>query len=169
MTRENAVEQMTIEDALNVLRNTNAYGTMDIAKTVILKYFDEQKSCEDAISRQAVLDEMADAWKHICYVAKRRKPTKGEEAVYHDMIGTVRRLSSVNPQSKTGWIPISERLPGREQYALITVYNQTKMCWYQDGVFVDGEQNAYTKENEELVAWMPLPKPYEPQESEDKG
>lgn len=65
------------------------------------------------------------------------------------------------------WIPVNEELPRTKQYALITVHNQTKMCWYQNGVFVDGEQIAYTKENEELVAWMSLPEPYKA-ESEDK-
>jgi hypothetical protein len=34
------------------------------------------------------------------------------------------------------------------------------MCWYHNGVFIDGDQIAYTKEDEELVAWMPLPEPY---------
>ena len=39
MTRERLKKSMTIDDALNVLRDTNAYGTMDIAKSVILDYF----------------------------------------------------------------------------------------------------------------------------------
>lgn len=69
-------------------------------------------------------------------------------------------LKGWNDATKTGWIPVSKEFPKTEQYALITVHNQTKMCWYQNGVFLDGEQNAYTKENEELVAWMPLPEPY---------
>lgn len=68
------------------------------------------------------------------------------------------------------WIPINkDDFPKtEEQYAFITVYNQTKMCWYQNGVFVDSEQNAYTKENEELVAWMPfqIPKPYKSESEE---
>jgi hypothetical protein len=61
--------------------------------------------CEDAISRQAVLDAMSDTWKHICFVARRRKPKKGEEAVYSDMVGTVKSIPPVKPQPKTGhWI-----------------------------------------------------------------
>ena len=73
---------------------------------------------------------------------------------------------AIKALERSRWIPTAERLPRTEQYALITVHNQTKMCWYQNGVFVDGEQNAYTKEDEELVAWMPLPEPYRA-ESED--
>ena len=53
---------------------------------------------EDTISRQAVLDAMSDTWKHICSVERRRKPTKGEEAVYSDMVGTVKDLPPVTPK-----------------------------------------------------------------------
>ena len=110
MTREEIENSMTLKDAIEVFKSTNAYGTMDIAKSVILKAL-EQEPCEDAISRQAVLDAMSDTWKHICHVARRRKPTKGEEAVYSDMVGTIKQLPSVNPQeSKTGqWINIEDR------------------------------------------------------------
>jgi hypothetical protein len=33
---------MTVQDAARVLRDTNCYGTMDIAKNVILKALEEQ-------------------------------------------------------------------------------------------------------------------------------
>ena len=58
----------------------------------------EQKPCEDAISRQAVLDSMSDTWKHICFVARHKHPTKGEESVYNDMCGTINQIPSVTPQ-----------------------------------------------------------------------
>jgi hypothetical protein len=35
---------MTVQDAARVLRDTNCYGTMDIAKNVILKALEEQMS-----------------------------------------------------------------------------------------------------------------------------
>lgn len=43
MTREQIKQQMSIEDALQVLINTNCYGTMDIAKAVIIDYVKEQE------------------------------------------------------------------------------------------------------------------------------
>ena len=58
--------------------------------------------CEDAVSRQAVLDAMSDTWKHICFVARRKHPTKGEEAVYSDMCGTINRVPPVTPKQRTG-------------------------------------------------------------------
>lgn len=37
MTREEIVNSMSLQDAIEVFKDTNTYGTMDIAKTVILK------------------------------------------------------------------------------------------------------------------------------------
>jgi hypothetical protein len=69
---------MTIEDYINIIKNwlykgtngltntkqvfkdTNCYGTMDIAKSVILKAL-EQEPCDDCVSRKAVL-EMAKSY-----------------------------------------------------------------------------------------------------------
>lgn len=42
MTREEICNSMTVQDAARVLRDTNCYGTMDIAKNVILKALDGQ-------------------------------------------------------------------------------------------------------------------------------
>ena len=58
----------------------------------------EREPCEDAVSRKAVLDAMSDTWKHICFVARRKHPTKGEEAVYSDMCGTINRVPPVTPK-----------------------------------------------------------------------
>ena len=43
MTRDQIKQQMSINDALQVLSNTNCYGTMDIAKAVIIDYVKEQE------------------------------------------------------------------------------------------------------------------------------
>jgi hypothetical protein len=39
---ETLINSMTVEDAVEVLRNTRCYGTMDIAKNVILKALEQQ-------------------------------------------------------------------------------------------------------------------------------
>lgn len=68
MTREEACNSMTLQDAIQVFRDTNAYGTMDIAKSVILKALEPQPkerteegtethAC-DYISRKAVLESL---------------------------------------------------------------------------------------------------------------
>ena len=72
MTREEIREEicnsMTVQDAVRVLKETNCYGTMDIAKSVIIKALEPQPeerteertethAC-DCISRQAVIDSL---------------------------------------------------------------------------------------------------------------
>ena len=42
MTREEVCNSMTLQDAIQVFRDTNAYGTMDIAKNVILKALEQK-------------------------------------------------------------------------------------------------------------------------------
>lgn len=69
------------------------------------------------------------------------------------------------------WIPVSERLPEENK----TVIASTKYGVYPEARYSkeDGWEWAYEsgadywEELEEVEAWMPLPKRYEPQESED--
>jgi hypothetical protein len=90
MTREEVVNSMSLQDAIQVLKDTNCYGTMDIAKTVILKALD-QEPCADCISRQAVLEVIEK-----CHC---------EEWVKADIGAPIEALQSVTPAEKVGqWI-----------------------------------------------------------------
>ena len=42
MTREEIVNSMSLQDAIQVFKDTNTYGTMDIAKSVILKALEQK-------------------------------------------------------------------------------------------------------------------------------
>lgn len=65
----------------------------------------------------------------------------------------------------TGWIPVSERLPERNEIVLVS-YKTTDtvhMCKYLD----DGSENPWWSYNDDclawnnvVLAWMPLPQPY---------
>ncbi len=55
------------------------------------------------------------------------------------------------------WIPVSERWPDKNGRYLVTV----KQGYITFGAWVDEAKNWAG-----VTAWMPLPKPYEPQESE---
>ena len=75
------------------------------------------------------------------------------------------------------WIPVSERLPDTDDEVL---------CWYeyyhwsQEKVLPEYGLGCYFKETKSwfgevanghkvrVIAWMPLPKPYDPQESEEE-
>jgi len=130
--------------------------------------------CEDAISRQAVLD---------CFTATKLK--KFDFILYARE--EIKKLPPVNPQPKTGhWIPVSERLPEDFGLYLITLENgDVCQCEFnpdfideehENGAFTyyhqyfDGATLGMIDEEEEAVdaiAWMPF-EPYEPQESEGK-
>ena len=70
------------------------------------------------------------------------------------------------------WIPVSERLPEENKTVMASVegYGVYPEARYtkEDGWEWAYESGAdYWEELDEVKAWMPLPKPYEPQESEE--
>ena len=78
----------------------------------------------------------------------------------------IRNMPPVNP-TKTGWIPVSERLPEESLNSVIGWDAYRERCvfvQYIDGYF----QITGSAESFDIVAWMPLPKPYEPQERSNK-
>lgn len=79
-------------------------------------------------------------------------------------------LHLVQSQPKVGeWIPCSERLPERYCHCLVTRRNE-----YEDGFDTDVREDVYLELegvwdwhskfeglHDEIIAWMPLPEPYE--------
>lgn len=55
-------------------------------------------------------------------------------------------------QPKTGWIPVSERLPKENGYYLTTTMYHKVYCDYW-------EEDRFNR-TEAVIAWMPLPEPY---------
>ena len=83
---------MTKKEAIKVLNMVEAHGLADEAKRMAIKALD-QPPCEDAISRQAVLD--IDFKRIILTTAKPAEMIEQK----------VKALPSINPQPKTGhWI-----------------------------------------------------------------
>lgn len=132
----------------------------------------EQKPCEDAISRQALLKLMGEEpfnW------------TDSDEELqavedYRNFRNMVEQLPSVNPQDQK-WIPVSERLP-----KIATVYRVTRCYpnnvmnpyYLVDACFFDGSNTWYNDNRinherayvDNVIAWQENPEPFEPQESE---
>ena len=114
-----------------------------------------QEPCEDCVSRQAV-DRLI--WRYL------RKGTEDNIAFYEHFLD----LPSVTPQEPR-WIPISENLPKEGGDYLVT------LCFdiYGKGTVREVRSNFFCilskkwlYEDEDVIAWQPLPKSYEPQKSE---
>lgn len=79
-------------------------------------------------------------------------------------------------REQTTWIPVSERLPDDSSEYLVTVidedvdtYKYTGIAWYAHPKDYDIEEGDWRElmHDEKVIAWMPLPTPYEPKESEE--
>lgn len=69
------------------------------------------------------------------------------------------------------WIPLSEQMPPDNSVMIVTVYNENKkrnelrypvwyrQSWYANAKYFYNEDNR--KLNERVLAWLPLPDPYE--------
>lgn len=143
----------------------------------------EQEPCEDAISRQKMLDGLAS-------IAKARARSGAQKALMGRVMFFTEKLPPVNPQKpckdcqykewlegedlpsvnpKQSWIPVSERLPEKSTWVLVT-------CKNPDGyIFLDIKLiNRYTGlwDGDEdfigtVLAWMPLPEPYKAESEEE--
>lgn len=71
-------------------------------------------------------------------------------------------------ERKSGWIPISERLPDPDEYVLLSFENYTMAAIGRYEKHGDGSGNFYEGDDEKPLlsfglyvnAWMPLPEPY---------
>lgn len=117
------------------------------------------KSCEDAVSRQAVLD--------ICDLRYRYDiPYEYDEGGKHikgydeGRIINMTKLRQLPSVEKTGWIPVSERLPEIKNYTslyLVTLSNGSVRI----GEFTESNgENWWDWNKDDVIAWMPLPEPY---------
>ena len=106
---------------------------------------------EDLISRKAAIDavENIDCSDGVGISALKC------EAV-GDVVTAIKALPSAQPEQQ--WIPVSEKLPGENEFVLVT------FGWFgrktDPGVNIDEIRDGDWMISEVVTAWMPLPEPY---------
>lgn len=108
----------------------------------------------DLISRKALLDSLE----------KEQEIYENNGAIpsFWTALSVIRHAPTVKTEPQ--WIPCSERLPTESGKYLVTVKNLTRFWILKEPVFVcNYEFNEFMFqgwEDNEVIAWMPLPEPY---------
>ena len=118
-----------------------------------------QEPCDDVVSREV-------------FITRYRKWMKIEYGKIPDddtlAIRVIKSLPSVTQKSGK-WIPVSERLPEDNKQVLIQYRTRYRDDVNLFDVTSRADYNYWQGIGREIdvIAWMPLPEPYEPQESEE--
>ena len=101
----------------------------------------ETRMTNDTISRQAAIEAMLEAYPDNM-----------------DVEFILRKLPSAQPEQR--WIPCSERMPEHFDWYLVSDKETSWVALWKDGVFLS--VSGYF-EFSDIIAWMPIPHPYQPE------
>ena len=149
MTREEAIKNIK-EHCYFANLLPQAKEALDMAIKAL-----EQQPNEDCVSRKAILNK------------KELIELPDGQSFYSIDPENIKNMPPVTPIQK--WIPVSERLPypWDERYLVSLAWGGIGVMEYKSTGFHN--YGSFTPVPiESIIAWMPLPKPYEPQERSDK-
>lgn len=75
-------------------------------------------------------------------------------------------IENMDDEKENGWIPVSERLPEIKNYAECYLVTDGRFCWMaywtpeKEWILADCTNCKNKIDWTDVVAWMPLPKPY---------
>ena len=150
MSYEELRNSMTVQDAARVLRDTNCYGTMDIAKNVILRALEQEpceKCCNGNQEEKAKLCQKSYivGMEHPRWIPLTKRPmTKEEREEYEGII----ILNCPLPEDG------QEVLVSYGGYVCVDTFHNDDGCYFED------------VEIDDVEAWMPLPLPYKAESEE---
>lgn len=160
---------MTKEKAINLLKQVNEviiesfslfediYEPLNQAFDMAIKALEQQPS-EDCVSRQAVLGKI----KKVCFSKEwaQFRVDNGSNGQRDFLINYIEQLPPVTPTQN--WVPNSERLP-RQEVEVLTCneHGFIEIQSLEDGYWENQHGDCTDFDNNNVIAWQPLPKPYE--------
>ena len=130
----------------------------------------QPEPCEDAVSRQDVID----AARKVYDIFEGEYDTRTPYGVVLDVQDAVSKLPSVTPKTEPQWIPVTERLPEEYGNYLISIHGEdepdigTINPNNKRGWSLCDASGFYWASDKSLIvtAWMPFPEPYKAESEE---
>ena len=181
MTREEAITVMQLykdelEHRIAIAKIDYDPGAIDLysiqldAFDVAIEELSAEATCERCADRALCIMSAPDGKWKACkdyrpQVETVHKPDYSYEA---DMVKRLRQAVAVQ-----GWIPCSERLPNESGDYLCTIpldanETYTEVLTFYKGRFYEVDDEWGAIYHDDVIAWMPLPKPYK-QKTERRG
>ena len=152
------IQQKAIEQLERVSRHLATIGEKEDYTEIAIQALEQE--CEDAVSRQAVLDivKFEENW-----LSDTKSNNADTDIAFSGIRAQVAKLSPVTSAQK--WIPCSERMPEKNGFYLCTTKDCIAILEFTDGNHHYHERPSFVSDvlgkcNSYVVAWMPLPEPY---------
>lgn len=158
---------MTISEAKRILYVFRSVILVDASH---IEAFDmaikalEQEPCEDAISRQAVLEQLDVYCKSNCKYTEAEQDVMCRACDTGSCIELIENMPSVTPARPKGeWISPKIALPEEDSFVLVTINargrRRVRSSFYMNKLFMNDNGDTWRATDKHLVAWMYSPEP----------